>query len=259
MNVERAFSRAAKSYRSHATVQTKVASDLLSACGPLTHFKEAIDLGCGSGVLALEILSRYPTLPLDCLDSSAAMISELRATLTDRQLHPRALIVADARSYSGHEYPLVLSSSALQWMEPVDATLSNWRKLCASGGTLAVACMVRGTLVELHHARLQEAPSVPPLKELPTADAIRDSLRDAGFAVESFIERQYRVEFRSPIELYRALALTGTAGGSFSRGLRLLTVPELRRTARRYAADYATPDGGIYASYQVVLAVAKCP
>ena len=259
MSVEKAFSRAAKSYSSHASVQARVASDLLAACGSFSEYNEALDLGCGTGVVASLLLSSNAKLQLDCLDSSTAMIEELRRSLASQGLRARQLIVADARCYQGRSYPLVLSSSALQWMEPLNQTLASWRKLCMRGGTLALACMVNGTLAELHRARLSEIPTVPPLRELPTAAALHEAIEVAGFLPSYFDVRDYRLELGSVLDLFRALSLTGTATGPFSRGARLLTVPELRRIARHYTSEYPTESGGIYATYRTAIVVANSP
>ena len=250
------FSNAAKSYASHAEIQLRVARDLVSICPPSAEFHSAIDLGCGTGFVSSLLLAQRPSLSLDCLDVAPGMLAELESTLLRQGHSPRRLICSDARSYCGAYYDLVISSSALHWMEPIAETVRSWSKLCATGGKLGISCMVRGTLRELHEIRREEVPLVPPQRELPESQVLHDVINEAGFEMIQFMDREYRLELPDPNHLYRMLTRSGTAGGQVSRGVRSLNVAELRRIARRYSERYSNDAGSIFATYRVAFAVA---
>ncbi len=257
MNVAQAFSRAAKSYASRASIQASVARDLIHAFGKTPEHARAIDLGCGSGLLSSALLKANPTLALDCLDLSAGMLAELERNLTNEGCRANQLILADARNFQGRGYDCVMSSSALQWMEPIPETLKSWRKLCNPGAGVGLACMVRGTLGELHEMRRVVAPDAPARRSLPEEEELLIALDRARFTTQSFETREYRLELNSAMELLRLLARTGTASGDLSRGSRTLTVAEIRRIVAEYSERYRAERGGIYATYRALIVVAR--
>lgn len=94
-----------------------------------------LDAGCGSGDLS-RIAARMGA-DVTGVDASPAMIAEARDSL-DRFSLPAGFDIADVRDlpYDGQSFDLVLASSVLEYVEPLDGALIELRRVLRPDGIL---------------------------------------------------------------------------------------------------------------------------
>jgi trans-aconitate 2-methyltransferase len=140
-----------------------------------------VDLGCGPGNMTAQLLDRWPEAHVIGVDSSAEMISQASALVTDRLSFERG----DVRSWEPAEaVDVLLSNATLQWV-PDHATLfEHFLGFLAPGG--AFAFQVPGNFGFPSHVLLHELASSDRWKELmaPAIDAAPSSLEP-----EEYLER----------------------------------------------------------------------
>ncbi len=254
------FSAGADNYDKKAGVQQAVAEILdrmFPALPPPERYAKKdipvatriLEIGCGTGLLTLLIRRRYPELWIDAVDVSARMIAQARTRLGfDKRIRWR---VADLRNVPANcPYPLIVSSSSLHWICPLEEGLTKLAACLAANGCLVFSLMVRGTFGELRTSRLRVAPHKPPAGNLPTLQQVRRGLQYAGLTVLDERKEIRRVEYPSADAFLRQLHEQGLTGGAVSAAGVPLNRSELKELARDYQAHFRK-GVGVKASYHV--------
>jgi Methylase involved in ubiquinone/menaquinone biosynthesis len=105
----------------------------------LTPTMEALDFGCGTGLLTLQLQPLVRSIT--GVDSSAGMLAVLEDKINRLQLANVRTLLCDldqGERLTGR-YDLVVSSMTLHHIREVDTLLRQWHDILAPGGTLAVA------------------------------------------------------------------------------------------------------------------------
>lgn len=242
------FSAAASTYHDSAVIQDSVAERLSAMLAGGEAADRILEIGCGTGLLTARLCRLFPCARIDALDMAAGMVAQCRARLAGQVglfYH-----VADLNKFRAAAlYPLIVSSSALHWMDPMDDVMATLAGMLADHGRLVFALMVSGTLAELQATRRRTAPHKPPARQLPTMLSVRAALIKAGLRIEEEREENLRQTCASAVDLLRRLNEQGLTSGPLSRSGQLLNRSDLRRLTLDYEAHYRV-DGGVYASYQ---------
>ncbi len=241
-SVRSRFSAAAQTYQDASRLQDRVARRLLELVPPGLSPASVLDVGCGSGRLTGLAAERWPEASLTGVDLAEGMIEEAGRRFPSTTIQ---WIQADAATFKpGIRYDLVISSSALHWLDPFAAGLHHVATLVAPGGHLALAVMLDGTLVELHHARKAAVPGKPPRRRLPTGDDFEAALRAIPDARVRRIERII-VEYDEPsaAHVLRTLHAMGVTGGAVSRGEVPLHRGDIRALCAYYDHNFRSPEG----------------
>ncbi len=182
----------AKRYDEFATAQKYAAERLAALLGKHAQsFRNAYEIGCGSGIFTKKLLSNFDIEKLTLNDLYRALPMES---------HPAQ--IGDIRTLEiPNGLDLVASSSVLQWIDNFDALLQKIEKSLLPGGLFAFAMFSEGTLRELssftgqglpylsnekilelvarHFEVLDSAPDICPVSFLTLHDLL-NSLKQTG-------------------------------------------------------------------------------
>lgn len=205
IRIREAFAKATD-YDSQATAQASSArrlAGLILDHGP-SDLARVLDMGCGTGGLALHLLARGSAGLYLCADISSAMLRRARAKLGGAA--PRPLFAAMDASAPALKpgFDLVASNMALHWVPDMGATLAGLWELVAPGGALAVAVPGEGTFRPWREAHQRLGLSCG-LQDFPSASEL------AGLfpvAPEVF-EETYPLDFQHALDLPRHLKALG--------------------------------------------------
>ena len=257
-SIHRRFSASAGTYEAHAVVQRAVAEKLLRLIPADVVVPRLLEAGCGTGVFTEYLADRFPHSHIDAMDLSERMIRNAKAKLAE---NPRIYwhVGNIARFEAGSSYPLIASSCSLHWLDHVRDGFLQLSSLMDSGGFLYAALMTRGTLAELHEARLQVAPNKPPLRALPTESDVREGIGFARLQLAWIKEETIRAIHPSATAFLRSIHDQGLTGGDFSRAAVPLNRSEIERLVTHYDTNYSTTTGEVYASYKILFVTAMKP
>ena len=252
------FSRAARVYHARADLHREIAARLLERLAaapaqPQANGREQmriLELGCGTGFLTAGLRRLFPAAQIDAVDISPAMIDEARRHGDDGGR--TTWHVCDAWHYrAARAYDLIASSSAMQWMQPLDALAARLAAMLEPGGQLLCALMLDGTLRELHRLRKAIAPGKLPHKSLPASEEMTAGLQNAGFRLLHSERQTVPVEYPSSEAFLRTIRELGFTGGPLSTAPAPLVRGELQRLIARYREEFTLPGGRVSASYVV--------
>jgi trans-aconitate methyltransferase len=98
-----------------------------------------LDVGCGNGLVTLDLAQRFATSRVDGIDVSAEMIRLAQGHLTDDLRDRVTFEVADILVFDpAQPYDLVFSNSSMHWVLPADQAYKQLFKTLVRGGRLAV-------------------------------------------------------------------------------------------------------------------------
>lgn len=262
-SIETAFSRSAESYHGLATVQKNCAERILSLLDKQKVAeinsgvqdvapRRILELGCGTGFLTKGLIQIFPQAQITALDISSNMLS-----IAEEYCESTSQITwveADAREFEFSEsYDLILASSSLQWMEPLDALLPKIRSALLPQGRFLFLIMLKETFSELHELRRELFPKKLPFSSFREATEIETLLQKSGFKIENSDVSSLERRAVSGWELLKSLSRSGLTRGPVSRGKSLLSRTELIQLAEEYSERFAAEKGGVRATYQVGL------
>lgn len=255
LRVRQSFAAAAASYDTAADLQRRVGLDLLrrfplsSAAGPV------MDLGCGTGFLAGEIMNGGCDERLLAVDLVLPMLEICR-----RKLHFSAVgyVCADAESLPFRDASLgqLYSNLVFQWLENLHGLFGELRRVISSEGQLVFATFGPRTLAELKAAWASVDDAVH-VNQFASAPILLGALEQAGFAAVNIETELYRCHYPSVMALMRELKALGAHNVNRDRKLRLTTKSEMQRMIEAYQQQM--PGVMIEASYEVLFVCAqKC-
>ena len=254
------FNSAAATYHDQPGVQYEVAGKVADMCTdpqflPSGEVSDILEIGCGTGYLTRLLAEHFEDAEIVATDVSRSMIDTVRKYLqrhTNVVLHPvdvRSMSLSPARD-------LIVSSSALHWINPLPPVLQRLMDALRPGGVLVCALMTRGTLCELHDLRKQIAPDKQTETELPDAQELIASLNKDGYEMDYAVEQSITVQYPTALDFMKTLNRQGVTGGFFNSANRLNRT-ELKKLVTAYDQLYPHPDGGVRATYNVFYLVYK--
>lgn len=243
------FSAAASGYDRLARVQRAVAENVIRGLTFADAPKRVLDIGCGTGNLTRRIASIWPDADVEGIDLAPGMIENARR-LNAASTRPR-FTVADAATFtSAQPYDVLVSSSTLHWVQPLDSTFLNLARLLTPGGRFVFAVMLKNTLRELHAARTRVVPNNPPTQRMPSNENVRTALNSSGFQIEASEVEERLTHSESAKALLHELHELGVTGGGLSRGTHPLSRIELHRLLEYYNTHFRDSQG-VFATYHV--------
>lgn len=251
------FSAAASTYGEVAQLQRDVARRVVALLPDHADPATILDAGCGEGMVARLCRERWPAAAITGVDIAPGMIAQARADFAGDDLS--RFVVADLMHYQPElRFDLIVSSSALHWLRPMDRGLRRVAAMCAPGGMVAAAIMLNGSLGELHAARQAVAPGKTVAGKLPEFDDVEHAARMIPGARVLHIEKSSReVDFPGTRAFLRALNESGVTGGDLATGDAPLTRGELNALTAWYDLHCSSPRG-VKATYLVGFLLLEC-
>ncbi|MBI5598727.1 MAG: methyltransferase domain-containing protein [Deltaproteobacteria bacterium] len=256
--IKRAFSKAAATYDSHSGLQGETAREV-SALLPLEP-GVILDAGCGTGGVMEYVKALSPSAQVYGFDIARAMLGIAGGKPA---LKGARLACADCESlpFKDSSFDAVVSNMAYQWVEyPEGAFGEAWRVL-RPGGVFIFSTLGPGTFIELRRSieeaeRLTGRNGLPRLMDFADAEELLKALEAAGFGGIKMEERKRERRYNDLRELLRTLKFIGAVNPSSGGKNTLSRGSTLKETSKIYLTAFPYPEGGIRATYDVILATA---
>ena len=210
------FSRHANTYDAHTHVQKEVAHHLVESIQSKP--QRILDLGCGSGQVFKNIT--WPITHFVGVDSSRHMSSKHPLSYEVTILHEdfeSALLFERA----GAPFDLIVSSSALQWAQDIEAVIKRVAGSCHEGAFAIFTDKTFQTIYDVSGLTTF----------LPNALALLGQF-ETYFTCKSEI-KTFRLFFEDTLSLFRYIKKSGVSGGE-----KKLTLTQMRALIANYPHLY---------------------
>lgn len=246
--IARRFGSHAASYDNVTPVQTELWQNL--ACRIATqrsreNTHRILELGCGTGALTGWLSHQYPDAEITALDIAPEM-----AAMTAQRCPAARITVADAEEYVEHSsgrYDLICSSAAVQWFAKPRETLQKCRNLLCPGGLLAVATFGPDTFHELRASFAAVETGTDRILQPPSATQWLSIFPNADV-------QESKIVLNFPdVRTFLASVQQAGANAAPSGPPHQLRGSVYQAMLREYSSRFAAPDGGITATYHLIM------
>jgi malonyl-CoA O-methyltransferase len=244
------FDRASGSYEAAATLQARVADELLERLGAFRlEPRVVLDSGSGTGRVTRALKRRYPKALVMALDIAPGMLRE--AQRHQGLLRRFARVCADAQRLplAAASVDLVFSSLMLQWCEPLSQALAEVRRVLKPTGFFAFSTLGPDTLHELRAAWAAVDGASHVNRFLDVHD-VGDALAHAGLAEPVLDVDRLALSYPDTLGLMRDLKAIGAHNVTAGRPRTLSGRGRLVRMSAAYEAFRR--DGQLPATYEVI-------
>lgn len=250
--IKKSFSAAATTYDANSEFQFEVAKALtkrirgLYAGAPPARI---LDVGCGTGHLAVELRREFPASKILACDISTLMLCE-----SSLKTGKEGLVAGDSEAlpFAASAFDVVAANLALQWSCDVALSFAEAARVLKSGGILAFSTLGPATLSELRRVY----PRKDRLPEFPGVDAINAALCAAELEVLDVETERAVKDYSDLFALLRVLRKIGASPKLPAAEKTLGSASALREAAARYKSLYPS-DHGIVATYELIFVSAR--
>ncbi len=201
-----------------------------------------LDAGCGGGGASLIAAQRGAKVT--GLDAAEGMINFARERLPEGDFR-----VGDIQEmpYADDSFDVVILANALQFTADQVATLRELRRVCRTGGCIAVSLFAEPKKVEYAKtmgavaAALDEAPQGPGPFTLSAPGVLEGLAARAGLTILDTDEVNCPFSYPDFETFWRGFAASGTSQGRIRR----IGVDKLKSALRQASAPYIAADGSI--------------
>ncbi len=258
--LRRNFCTSAGSYDRYAQVQKQVVAGLLQLMedyGPQQG--RFLDIGCGTGGLACEVIRQRPEMQPILSDIAHGMTRQAVRRL------PSAMVVdaaAEALPFADASIDLICSASVYQWIADLPQAFAENARILKDHGLFAFALFGGETLHELKSAYRLASEAIGEgaahLHQLPELPGVRQALAAAGLQMLQ-LQRQELIEYhREVADLLRSLKGIGAGNASPQAPRGLASRRLLQSMSEIYCQRYGR-EGRVPATYEVFYGLAVRP
>ena len=253
--IARGFSAAAESYDRWAGPQRRCGAHLAALLPQDRRPERVLDVGCGTGTLALLLWRRFPGAGVLGIDLAGGMIDFCRRRWAGR---PRlTFLQADAERFDTPQpFDLIGSNFCFQWFPRPGETIARLAGMLASGGLLAAAVPVEGSLPEMDWAWRRHLGGAMPGPGFAPARAYLDGLGGCGLRTVRQEVLSARTFFAGGLEVLRYFRATGTSQAR-PGGQQRLSAGQTRGIVETYQQRFARSDGQVPLTWATLYFVAE--
>ena len=152
--LKKRFSKSATTYDQYASIQKKMADNLLQYLlkeNSLSNIQDMLDIGCGTGYLTSKLADAFPTAKITALDIADGMLEMTQKRVSNKEIIQ--LVQADIEEQPLRTfYDLMVSNATFQWFNHFPATLKHLLQHLNAGGRLYFTTFGQDTFQELHQS-----------------------------------------------------------------------------------------------------------
>jgi malonyl-CoA O-methyltransferase len=182
--VRKSFERAANRYDESAILQREVAKRLLERLDYIRlQPSRVMDLGCGTGFVTADVLTRYPKAEIIALDLALNMLKKTQQKNKGWLKKKPRCVCADAEKLplKDNSIELLVSSLMLQWSNDLQSVFNGFERAIAPNGLLMFTTFGPDTLKEIRGS-WATVDNTPHTSEFIDMHDIGDALLKAGFS-----------------------------------------------------------------------------
>jgi malonyl-CoA O-methyltransferase len=150
--LQKRFSKNAKTYDQYASVQKKMADELLAIVEQKTWEHELemniLEIGCGTGYVTEQLCNLFPHARITAVDLAPGMIEMAEKRLRDRGV---TFYCGDIEEMIlDGEYDLIISNATFQWFNQLENTVKKLAEKLKSNGVFCFSTFGNLTFHEMH-------------------------------------------------------------------------------------------------------------
>jgi malonyl-CoA O-methyltransferase len=245
------FERAADSYDAAAVLQREIATRL---CERLDYIKFqpecALDVGCGTGFITQDLLTRYPKASIMALDIAWKMAQKSKKK--GGVFRKVRAVCADAEQLplKAHSIDLIISNLMLQWSNDLKQVFSGFHSVLAPNGLLLFSTFGPDTLKEMRQswATVDDAPHTSTFADM---HEIGDALLQAGFINPVTDMEMLTMTYANVRQLMRDIKNIGATNTDQQRSRGLMGKQKLKDFEAAYES-FRMQDGLYPASWEII-------
>ena len=252
--VRQSFSSAAKTYDSLATLQRRVGRELLALFMEESSDNLILDVGCGTGFITQEILSRSPKQKVVTLDIALSMLQATKAKLESEKTVYYIGADAEYLPFLDDSVDSIVSNVALQWCQNLTAVFTGFNKVLKPNGQVFFSTFGASTLKELKQS-WAEVDCYQHVNDFYSMGEIEVFLQQAGFVDIQIEKKYYPSTYLTVLDLMRELKGIGAHNVLSGRNKSLTSKTQMQKMIAVYE-QYR--DGGLIpATYEIIVISAR--
>ncbi len=245
------FNASVESYDVAAVLQREVAKRLSQR---LDYIKiqpnRALDLGCGTGIVSQDLLSRYPKSKVIGLDS--AFNRAKKCQKRGGWLRKPRVICADAESLpiKDDAFELVVSNLMLNWVDDFSGAFSEIQRVLAPNGLLLFSMFGPDTLNEIRQC-WSDVDTFPHTHDFADMHEVGDALLQSGFINPVMDMEIITMTYTDVMQLMQDLKNTGFSNTHQERQKGLMGKHKFKVFEEAYE-QFKTAEGLYPATWEVI-------
>jgi malonyl-CoA O-methyltransferase len=256
-SIAQAFSDAALQYQEKAAVQHQVAEHLINNIDQLHSDSVICDLGCGPGSCYPLLQSKLASKSVDYtgIDIAAGMLEHAKSLYPITRYPKATWHQANMQTlpFSDQSIDRVISSSSMQWLDKLEPTFNEVKRVLTNQGTFNFSLYIDGTLADLKKA-FATIDQQPHVNQFFTQDEVMRALESCDFTIKSTDTKLYKQPFATALDLMRSLKQVGANTVKSREKAQPLTRTRLKKLEQLLVTQQGEP---LYAEYNTLFIEAQ--